>query len=257
MHNPEYGQLLQDLRTLRLGRIAEVLDAHLQRAVATNMGYTAFLQGLVADALAQKGENGTQRRIHLARLPYVRSLAEFDFAFQPSVPRALVEELATLRFVERKENCIFLGPPGVGKTHLAVGLSVAACRAGMKVLFTTMADLVADLRASRADNRFPERLRVYTRPHVLVVDDVGFMPLTKQEASDFFHVVASRYEKGSVILTSNKSFSDWGQVMGDGAVASAILDRLLHHTAAVLNIRGDSYRLRERRSMLTEEVKNV
>lgn len=257
MPTPEYAQMVQDLRALRLGRLAEVLDGHLQRAAATNMGYSDFLHGLIRDALKQKGETSSQRRIHLARFPFVRTLEQFDFGFQPGVPRAVVEELATLRFIDRKENCVFLGPPGVGKTHLAVALGVRACQAGHHVLFTTMTDLVASLHASRADHSFAARIRALTRPALLIVDDVGFVPLDKQAANDFFHVVASRYERSSIILTSNKSFADWGQVMGDGAIASAILDRLLHHAAAILNIRGESYRLRERKAALAEEVKGM
>lgn len=234
-----------------------MLDGHLQRAVATNRGYTDFLQGLIRDSLVQKAENGNHRRVHLAHFPFVKGLEEFDFTFQPSVPKSVVEELATLRFIDRNENCVLLGPPGVDKTHLVVALGVRACQAGHKVLFTTIADLAASLHVSRADHTFTARLRAVTQPALLIMDDVGFLPLDKQAANDFFRVVASRYERGAITLTSNKSFADWGQVLGDGAIASAILDRLLHHTAAVLNIRGESYRLRERKTVLSQEVQGL
>ncbi len=253
MSTPEYELLVRQLKHLRLGRITEVLDAHTQRAVAANMSYLDFLRGLIQEAMQAQDERLVQRRIHAARLPYLKTVEQFDFKFQPSVSRQKVADLATLRFVENHENVILLGPPGVGKTHLAIALALKACAAGYKVLFLTLADLVAQLHAALADHSLLTRLKALSRVALLIVDEVGYVPLDKTGADHLFQVIARRYETGSVILTSNKPFTEWGNILGgDSVVASAILDRLLHHSV-VFNIKGESYRLREKRDALVRE----
>jgi DNA replication protein DnaC len=244
-----YERLIGDLKKLRLPAMAEMLDSYTKQAVSSNMSYMDFLSGLVSEEVSYKERRSVDNRIKSARFPILKSLDDFDYAFQTSVNRKKLEELASLRFIDNKENVLFLGPPGVGKTHLAIGLGAKACQTGYKVLFTTLNDMVSAMMASMADNSFTAKLRQFVQPSLLVIDEVGYLPVSKEGANFLFHVVAKRYESGSIILTSNKSFVDWGEVLGDGIIASAILDRLLHHST-VFNIRGESYRLRERKKEL-------
>lgn len=257
MSTPEYDLFVRQLKHLRLGRVAEVLDAHTQRAVAANMSYLDFLRGLIQEATTAQEVRLVNTRIKTARFPYLKTLEQFDFNFQPTLSRQKIADLATLRFIENHENILFLGPPGTGKTHVAIGLALKACTAGYKVLFNTLADLVAQLQAARADHSLTARWKALSPVALLVIDEVGYVPLDKTAADHLFQVVARRYETGSIILTSNKAFTEWGNILGgDRVVASAILDRLLHHSV-VFNIKGDSYRLREKRdAVLREEVNN-
>lgn len=181
----------------------------------------------------------------LSRLPHRKQLEDFDFSFQPGIDKRQISELATLAFAQRAENVILLGPPGVGKTHLAVGLSMKALEAGMVVYYTTLVHLIEDLKKAQMAGKLDKRWRVYLRPAVLVIDEIGYTQLNRQEAELFFRLVSERYEHGSIILTSNKYFSDWGELLSDAVIATALLDRLLHH-AHVVNIRGQTYRLKDR-----------
>ena len=254
MATADYEKLVGDLKRLRLPAMAEMLDSYTKQAVSNSMSYMDFLSGLVTEEVEYKERRGIENRLKSAKFPIIKSLDDFDYAFQPSINRKKLEELSSLRFIDNKENVLFLGPPGVGKTHLSISLSVKACEAGYKVLFTTLNEMISTLVASLADNSFTSKLRTFVQPSLLVIDEVGYLPVPKEGANFLFQVVAKRYEAGSIILTSNKSFADWGEILGDSIIASAILDRLLHHST-IFNIKGTSYRLREKKKLMEKEEK--
>lgn len=233
------------LEQMGLHTAAQLLDAQLEISLHNQQTYLQFLHELLASEQQQRQQKSLETRLKLARLPHRKGLDEFDFEFQPSIDRRQIEELGTLAFVARAENVIFLGPPGVGKTHLAVGLALRALEAGMVVYYTTLSRLIADLKKAQIQGNLERRWRIYLRPALLVIDEAGYMQLNRQEAELLFRLISERYEHGSVILTSNKYFSNWGELLSDNVLATALLDRLLHHSH-VVNIRGQTYRLRDR-----------
>jgi len=241
----ELEQVRLRLHELGLEQAALQLDAQLEAASRNQSTYLSFLNHLLDTEISERQKRNLEVRTKLAHLPYRKTLEEFDFAFQPSIDERLIRELATMAFVSRNENVLFLGPPGVGKSHLAVALAVEAIRQGVSVYFVSLAYMIEDLRKAYTENRLDKRLRVYLRPRMLVVDEVGYLPLDSIAANLFFQVVSARYERGSILLTSNKSFGEWGELVGDPILKTAILDRLLHHSH-VINIRGNSYRLKEK-----------
>lgn len=239
-------RLHQCLGTLQLSEAEALLETHLEQAVQQDRTYADFLCLLLEAEVDARKTRALIARTRMAGLPYVKTLAQFDFAFQPSLDERQIRELATLRFVSEGSNVIFLGPPGVGKTHLAIALALEALQGGHSVYFVTAHQLVTDLGRAAREGKLEPRLRHYLKPKVLVVDEVGYLPLDALGATIFFQLVSARYERGSILLTSNKSYADWGQVFGETTIATAILDRLLHHSTT-MNIRGESYRLKERR----------
>jgi len=236
----------QRLEQLGLSQAAALLDSRLELATKKSLAYADFLADLLGAEAAARRERYLRTRTRLAHLPFHKTLEQFDFKFQPSIDERLVKELAALAFVAETTNLILLGPPGVGKTHLAVALGLKAIEAGYGVYFVRAHQLLDDLGRAQAEHRLDRRLRVYLAPKVLVVDEFGVWPYDRAAATALFTLVSARYERGSLILTSNKGFAEWGDVLGDTVIATAILDRLLHHSH-VLNIRGESYRLREKK----------
>ncbi|MDP2299524.1 MAG: IS21-like element helper ATPase IstB [Coriobacteriia bacterium] len=232
---------------LHLPDVPALLGVLAQEAVTKEWSFTDFAEVLLqaqADAADARAADTIQR---LAGFPMRKTLDEFDYSFQPSVNKKQVAELASCAFVERAENVVLLGPPGVGKTHLAIALGAEAAKRRMQVKFTTAARLVASLSEARTAGTFSRRLQSFVRPRLLIVDEVGFLPLDASEASLLFEVVCRRYERGSIVLTSNKSYGEWGEVFsGDTVIATAILDRLLHHSTTI-SIKGESYRLKDKR----------
>jgi len=239
-------QLQTALSGLGLKAVESRLESLLEQASKKELSYAEFLDQLLSCEVDARRTRYLRARLQLAHLPFVKTFEQFDFGFQPSIDERQVRELRSLRFVHEASNVIFLGPPGVGKTHLSVALAEAAIQSGYGAYFITAHDMVTDLGRAYREGRLDRRMRVYLAPKVLIIDEMGYLPLDDLGATIFFQLVSARYERGSIILTSNKSYGDWGTVFGDPIIATAILDRLLHHSTTV-NIRGESYRLKERR----------
>ncbi|MBA2304641.1 MAG: ATP-binding protein [Acidobacteria bacterium] len=233
------------LQRLRLFKSRERLEALLQEASTHELSYADFLDQVLTEEVTAKTAKHITMRTSLARFPFVKGLESFEFGYQPSVDRKQIQALSTCRFIEHGENVVPLGPPGVGKTHLAVGLGLKAIEHGYRVLFTTAATMLTTLSKALAEGRLEDKLKVYTVPRLLLIDEIEYLPIDSQGANLFFQLISRRYERGPMILTSNQSFGSWGDVFGDRVIASAILDRVLHHSITV-NIKGDSYRLREK-----------
>lgn len=236
-------------KELGLTSLAKRLPTVLEQARQTQPSYEEFLQQALAAEVLGRQQRAQERRLRAARLPTSKSLETFDFSFQPTLSQPLVRELAGLAFVQTATNIILLGPPGVGKTHLGLALLVQALQAGYSARFTTLAQLVEDLETDPTQP-WRQRLRRYLKPHVLLIDEVGYTRLTPGQAHQLFELVNARYEQGAIILTSNTSFAEWGSLLGDEILATALLDRLLHH-AEVLTINGRSYRMKERAALAT------
>ena len=232
-------------RQLNLTHLSTALPHLLEVARQEQWTYETMIEQALRAELDGREQKSSVRRLKVARLPGKKTVDGFDFSFQPSLPARRIRELADLWFVRTCTNVIFLGPPGTGKTHLSLALADRALIEGHSVLFTTLADLAQSLESASHPSLMRQRLRRYIAPSVLIIDEVGYTRLTTEQAHHFFELVAARYEHGSIILTSNTSFTSWGTLLGDEVLATALLDRLLHH-AEVIAINGRSYRMKER-----------
>ncbi len=236
----------QPLKQLGLTQLEQALPTLFEMARQEHWTYEQFLKRAIAAELEGRDRRAAARRMTAAHLPVVKTLEAFDFSFQPSLSERLLWELADLSFVQSATNIVFLGPPGTGKTHLSLALAVKALAAGYSALFTTLTQLAEALDTASYPGLVRQRLRRYTTPSVLIIDEVGYTKLSPGQAHHFFELVTARYEHGSILLTSNTVFAEWGSLLGDEILASALLDRLLHH-AEVIAINGSSYRMKERR----------
>ena len=240
---------------LRMPRALEALDHTVRRIERGEITALEAIDGLLAEEHATRESRRVAVALKTARLTPPKTLEGFDFSFQPSLDRGRILALAQVDFVARAEVVHFLGPPGTGKSHLATALGVAAVRAGRSVYRATLAEIVEALGRAEREGRLAERLRSYARPALLIVDEIGYLPITAGGANLFFQLVNARYEKGAMILTSNRGFAEWGEVFGDPVVATALLDRLLHH-AVVVQIEGSSYRLRRHADLVPEHIRS-
>ncbi len=231
------------LADLKMPGSLEALDPILQGVDGGAVTAAEAIESLLDAQIQLRNNRRLQAAMRSSRLPAVKMLADFDFSFQPSIRREQIDSLAELGFLERRENVIFLGPPGVGKTHLAISLAIAAAEHGRRVYYGTLADLIISLEEAQAAGRLQQRLKVLTHPALLVVDEIGYLPISRTGAMLFFQLMSRRYETASTVLTSNKGFEDWGEIFGDAVMAAALIDRLLHH-CHVVSVRGNSYRVR-------------
>ena len=248
------ARVRQHLVQLKLACALEVLDDTLARVEQGQLSVLEAIDVLLSDECANRETRRIKAARMTARLTQVKTLESFDFSFQPSLDRNRILTLAQLGFIDRHQSIHFLGPPGVGKSHLALALGMEAIKAGKSVYFTTLTELIATLTKAEREGNLAGRVRFLNRAAVLIVDEVGYLPITPAGANLFFQLVNARYEKGAMILTSNRGFKEWGEIFGDNVIAAALLDRLLHH-AVVIEIEGNSYRLREHADLVPDSLR--
>jgi DNA replication protein DnaC len=248
-------RIKQSMVGLKMPRAIEILDVTLRRIEQGEITAIEAIDALLAEELMLRENRRIKTALIMARLSTIKTLASFDFAFQPSLDKNRIMALAELEFINRKEVLHFLGPPGTGKSHLSLALGVQAVRAGRSVYFTPLTDLVSTLAKAEREGTLRERIRFFCRFSLLIVDEIGYLPVIPGGGNLFFQLVNARYERGAMILTSNRGFAEWGEVFGDPVVATALLDRLLHH-AVVIQIEGASYRLRSHADLVPEHIRS-
>ncbi len=241
-------QLSPMLKHLRLSGVLETLEIRTTQAIEEKLSYVSFLERLLTDELERRAHKQLTTRLARARFDPGKTLETFDFSATPSLNRQQIQDLATAHFIEKKENCLIVGPTGVGKSHLCQALGHEACRRGYDVAFTTASALFASLQAARADGTIERRLQSYLRPDLLILDDLGLKPLRPPAPEDLYEIIHERYEKGSLLVSSNRAFSEWPEMFLEPLLASAALDRLTHHCHQIV-ITGESYRARQRKGL--------
>lgn len=235
------------LKELHLNQTLAIFEEEAQKAAKTKMSYIGYLAKLMEEEILYKTDRSINRKIQVAKFPKMKTLEDFDFSFQSGLNAQEIIELSNLRFIDQKENVIFVGPPGVGKSHLAIALGVKACIARYRVLFISAKDLIRDLHASLVDQSTAEKIEALSRLHLLIIDELGYMPVDTEGANLFFQLISRRYECGSIILTTNMPFDQWDKVFGDQVISAAIIDRLAHH-CHIFSINGYSYRMKDKLS---------
>ena len=244
MNNTTYNQLCSNLEQLKLSQMLIHLDEITDFVTSNNLSFTEGLQKLSNYEVDFKEKNASKSMIKAAAFPFVKELKDYDFSFQPTVNEQELKELATLGFLEKHENIVFLGPSGVGKTHLATAIGIAAAKRRVSTYFIKCNDLLAQLKRAKLENRLDARLKHFSKYKLLVVDEIGYLPIDKEDSNLFFQLIYMRYEKKSTILTTNMNFNEWDGIFYDAVVANAIMDRVLHHSH-VITISGRSYRLKD------------
>ncbi|EKD67210.1 MAG: IstB protein [uncultured bacterium] len=238
-------QIEKKLKEYRLSGMIQTLEMRIKQATEDNLGYAEFLGLLLEDETNKRSDTKHARLYKGAHLPFEKGLEDFDFTFQPALKKQDMLELATLRFLDKKANVIFQGLPGTGKTHLSVALALKALGYGKTVVFTSVWDMINTLQQSRADYSYQKKIQTYLKPDLLILDELGYRSMAESTVEDFFEIVSRRYEKGSIIITSNRAISEWDKVFIDKTLTTAVVDRLLHH-CTVIEIKGDSYRFKKR-----------
>jgi DNA replication protein DnaC len=245
-------RIRENLTALKMKNTLVILDNYLERAVKDDLNVIDVLDHIFAEEASNKRQRAYETQLMTSGFPLKRGLEAFDFSFQPSIDKRQIDELATMRFLENGENVVFLGPPGVGKTHLATALGMVAASHRRSTYYINCHQLIEQLKAAHFSNRLPDKLKILGKYKLLIIDEIGYLPMDIQGANLFFQLIARRYEKVSTIFTSNKTFSQWNEIFADMTIASAILDRVLHH-CTVVNIKGESYRLKERKEHMKQK----
>ena len=241
-----HKRLEKQFHQLSLKGLIPLYKSIYEQAIKNKLDYLEFLSVLLEEEISRKEEGSIKAKVAKARFPFIKTLEAFDFSYQPSLNEQEILKLALLDFVNKKDNIIFLGPPGVGKTHLAVGIGIKACMAKRRVVFISAANLLQELQTAFKGGMLTDRLLYYSRLDLLIIDELGYLiPVTKEQANLLFQLISLRYEKGSIVLTSNYNFDEWGRIFDDTVVASAIIDRLIHHSE-IFYINGTSYRLKNK-----------
>lgn len=249
-----YERIKENLLALNMKNTLEIIDNYLERAIADKINIVDVLDHILMQEAKAKKNRAVENQMTMSGFPFRKTIEMFDFSFQPSIDKQQIDELFTMRFVENKENVVFLGTPGVGKTHLAVSLGIRAAQHRYSTYYINCNTLIQNLNKAHFENRLAERIKNYAKYKVLIIDEIGYLPMDIQGANLFFQLIAKRYEKNTTIFTSNKPFSQWNEVFSDVTIASAILDRILHH-CNVINIKGESYRLKERKEFMKQKEK--
>ena len=237
--------LTTKIRKLNLAGLVKTVDMRAEQAIKESLSYVEFLELLINDEHLNRGRNRRDELVRRAKFPQHKTIEEFNFSWQPNLNRQEIYGFGTCEFIRKRQNIAFIGIPGTGKTHLSISLGIKAIEQGYSVFFTTLSGMMEDLYISRADNSFRQKLKKYVQPDLLIIDEFGLKKLNQTSVDDLYEVISRRYEINSTIITSNKEFSEWGNILFDPVLASAILDRFVHHCSFVI-IDGDSYRMKER-----------